>query len=255
MITNQQEPIPVILKGMRNTLDGHRCIKFWLEIFNDRQKYQISFLSDNIELLNWIKSLQANVSLHTTPQESRKFFESRVSEPHWQNIAAAHIASYQIAASSKSSYYWAIDADDIMILGSEKEISQKLVQVEHYVITNKMDGMSADVYYTLLKKHWSFGVAFLKNDLDNIVHLLLNTKIEDVQIRLRNRGLDPSTISIDQYFDYYRDQNTLKLGAYALDGMYFVHPHRGHPIMNQSIYKWSNRMLWEYPLDEDVLYF
>jgi len=86
-----------------------------------------------------------------------------------------------------------------------------------YATESKLDGIFADVYYTYLNKHWSFGISYLKNSLGAIATLIKESDMNLIQDSVRKRNLNPNCISIDQYFDFARATGKLKLKAFALE--------------------------------------
>jgi len=213
------------------------------------------FLTENKSIADFVASKVPDIRVLSTPQQSRIFFQERVTPAGFGRVAGAHLASFQVSSRLPCKYFWTIDADDVFLIGDVPKIRQKISQVEDYVQDNDLDGMSADFYYSYLNKHWSFGIAILRNDLHQVVNLISSTPIASVKSRLQQRGLNPDCVSIDQYFDFLRDSNALKLGVFTFDGCWLVHPNNAVPSLFSHIYNWSGNKVWDLDLDADVITF
>jgi hypothetical protein len=140
---------------------------YWKKIFKDTNKYKVYELTEEDRL----DCIPANKDLYNI----------------FGGIFACHMTSF---LHSTTNYHWAIDAEDIKFEEkfSHEQILNLLQDVEKYTIDNNLDGMSYDMYMSILggedkigpngKKfkdhipHWTFGIAFLKSN-NNILDLIL----------------------------------------------------------------------------------
>jgi hypothetical protein len=246
--------IPVILKGIRESEDSRLCIKNWIQLFSSQpQHYSIYFLTENVSVMHYVKSIKSDVNICQTPKSIRDFLRNKVSSFEWVNNAASHLTCYQIALSTQSNYFWAIDADDMMLLGFSDFILKKLQVVEKIAESGNLDGISADIYYSIYNKHWSFGISFLRNNGNRIAQLISQNNLNEISCRLKERGLNERLISIDQHFDFLRDKEILNLRSFVIDGIYLIHPHNSVPALYKCIYRWTDGKFWDHPLDNDVV--
>lgn len=143
--------------------------EYWKEIFNDTNKYKVYELTEEdrpncIPIAGMLKQ--------------------RIG-----GVFGSHITSF---LHSTTDYHWAIDSEDIKFEEKIKieDIRNLLEKVETCAINNNYDGLSYDMYLTILAgedkegqkpgikfkdiiKHWSFGIAFLKKQPD-IFSLIFN---------------------------------------------------------------------------------
>lgn len=162
--------IEVYLKHRPNKL-GYT--DYWKEVFQNNQKYKIYELTeeDRPDCVYADKNIFKNFG----------------------GVFASHMTSF---LHSTSDFHWAIDAEDIKFEKkySTKDVSNLFSRVEEYAIENNLDGISYDMYLSILGgeskigpsgkqfkehiPHWTFGMAFLKKN-NNILNLIFDRYFEN----------------------------------------------------------------------------
>jgi hypothetical protein len=247
--------IPVVLKMMKSSVDAFRCLSFWQEVFKD-QRYELIYLVDNPGVIDKLKK-DGESRVLVTPEETRQFFRGQVRVTgNFPNVAAAHFATFQIAEGYASELFWNIDADDSIFFDTPHKVLRGLRKVEAFMNEHpEVHGASHDVYYSLLPKHWSFGISLFRKGLSLYLKTLTSQTLEQIQSTLKVRGMDPGVVTIDQYFDNARHEKELNLKAYIFRNTYFSHYNPGMPVFYNNVYKWTDEHVWERELDEEVIRF
>jgi hypothetical protein len=244
---------PVFLKANRVDADTEKCLSFWLSVFRNSKYHQIYFVCDNPQLVESLRT--TGLEILPTDVRASELARRLVGEP-WFNVSAAHFSTFTYAERSKASYFWNIDADDTMFLGLPYQTLTDLLHVEAFSKLHNLDLISLDFYYSLLPKHWSFGVAFCRNSIAEFLQKLSVVTLDRIEESIRARGFPKVSLSIDQLFDYQRHTNSLKIRSFIFNNRMFFHKHPQLPSnLGRCLYRWEEGKLWNQSLDEDVVQF
>lgn len=220
------QKIDVFLKTYDLAPECVKNIKRWISIFSPSDKYTIKIVIPskfNPQANSIFSPLQICNDINLNLPENEKYanFFKKITE--FRNPAIANLTCFKNA---KSSFFWNIDADDThveMNSGNDFELLEKLQKIEKIVEENNYHAASLD-FYRLWNcnnwlDHWSFGVCYMKNDLDTIVENLDKLKIYD-------RGFG---INSDHLLDMIRHQiNSIKIKSFGIRNSVLIHPTFGH---------------------------
>jgi len=191
--------IDVVLKVKDRPYDQMKYLEFWLDTFKNEEKYRVLIWDDTSD--RKVKSLigdfraeivtKKDLSNWNEIQHMVDFSEIALG---WRKAAYAHIAAFYIA---QTQYFWNIDADDMKF---KKPLSEaRLYEIEQYAQNANIFATSWDIYWSKNlafpshPHHWSFGVAFLKRDIDYLS-----------EIMKLSGDLPPWAVNIDVLFEYVK---------------------------------------------------
>lgn len=228
----------VFLKFNRDTRSARICLDQWLKIF---EGYDITIICDLFNLPEFnckrIKDLKTKYKIINTNynlgSKYQHCFGGKQSK-QWERAGSANLTAYHEA--QNSDYFWLIDADDTMFVSSNlNNIKERLKTVENYCIDNLLDGISLDFYREIVNDHWSFGVAFLKSNID----LSLMLSVDTVQAEQ-----DTKVINMDSAFDWLRRKKLYNLESFVLNDTFFQHHVDRQKWLPFGLYYWNDGKLW-----------
>ncbi|WP_342152831.1 hypothetical protein [Methylorubrum sp. SB2] len=166
--------IDVFLKCVKRPFDIHPFVSFWMECFNDPDRYRIVVLDDtglNLKDHYSQYSPSASHSIRDGFNEAHTLFlQSRrpLNLLGWESIA--NLTPF---AQTKSRWFWNIDADDIRPLLSENvnmgHIRSKLQDIENFAEDSGLMAISYDLWASVHYLfdhgyHWTFGICLCRSE-------------------------------------------------------------------------------------------
>jgi hypothetical protein len=234
----------VFLTFNRNDTTSLICLHNWLEIFKE---YEIILVCDLYDVAREPKpSYLSNLSTaFTVINSDYRLGEILPFKSRKRKQASAKLTCFERA--KPNSHFWMVDADDTMFLTRDYNlIREKVKRVEQISLEKNLDGFSLDFYRETNHDHWSFGLSFLKSNIN--FELFKQVTPEDTDV---TPGL---TKNLDSWFDILRRRNILKLESYVFDNVPFQHNVNPMPTPLHGIYMWNNKMLnGNIPLKADVI--
>jgi hypothetical protein len=234
----------VLFTFNRNDTTSLICLQNWLEIFKD---YDITIVCD---LYNVSKdptpAYLANMPFNfTVINTNYKLGEILPFKARKRMQASAKLTCFEQA--KPYSHFWMVDADDTMFLTRDySQVKEKIKRVEKLSLEKDFDGLSLDFYRETNHDHWSFGLSFLKSNIN--FDLFKQVTPEDTDV---TPGL---TKNLDSWFDILRRRKILKLESYVFDNIPFQHNVNPMSAPMHGIYLWNNRILNGVgPLKSDVI--
>jgi hypothetical protein len=180
-------------------------LDFWLEAFEDKEKYDIFIYNENIENLpvkyNEYRILNKDEIINSSEDCARINGLTKTTpwiDDKWRGACAALSLPYWYLKNYE--YCFGIDADDL-ILDCGDKIDYFLDKIEEVIVGSNLPVLSSDIYYSTPNNSWSFGITFANIEkFKKIIEKSLNLKTYEPGWA---RNLD---FQIDQYFKLIEQQ-------------------------------------------------
>lgn len=241
--------IDVVLKVKDRPYDQMKYLGFWLETFKNEEKYRVLIWDDtkNKKVKSLIGDLRAEVVTEkdlSNWDAIKGMVDTSEVALGWRKAAYAHIATFHIA---QTPYFWNIDADDMKF---KKPLSEtRLYEIEQYAQNANIFATSWDVYWSQNLAfpshlhHWSFGVAFLKRDIEYLPKVM----------KLKGE-VPPWAVNIDVLFEYVKPHRAVQ--SFVFDNE-LLHEGQCSKYKNGKVYvrHRPNKPWMQYPVFRDVITF
>lgn len=165
--------IDVFLKCVKRPFDIHPFISFWMECFNDPDRYRIVILDDTgLNLAEHYSqySIGASCSIREGMNEALAFFSQ--SRRPLNLLGWESVANLTPFAQTESQWFWNIDADDIRPILNDKvnmdDVRSKLRDIENFAEDSDLMAISYDLWasaHYLFDHgyHWTFGICLCRS--------------------------------------------------------------------------------------------
>lgn len=148
--------------------------------------------------------------------------------PKWWNAAFAHLTTFQHAQNNDIDCFWNIDADDVVFMHPTDKCVEMLETIQDYADKNEGDAYSLDMWRSRnAGLHWSFGVSYIKNNVDWIKLLKEN----------HNKKSLIKGDNIDWLFTCFKENNLAKLETFCFNNAYLYH-------FEDGFLNWQNDLLF-----------
>lgn len=198
------------------------CIQHWVNIIGSDAN--IVFVCDNPilkrDILKYVAFHSENFSFIPSLRRLTQPISKWIGTKFWKKATDAHLTTFIHAELNKVNCYWAIDADDTMILQSPDVVKDMLCQVETYAKKNRVDIFSLDMWRSRTKgKHWSFGVVYVNNNQRILDYARTNASLDWTE---SFKKLDVA-FNLDWYVNYLSNSKRIIAKTFYFDNYYFIH--------------------------------
>lgn len=221
------------LKVNRDSDYTIKSLRHWINICTSCAKPYV-IICDNQTLLNKInreiKFTKYFLGIQPSYKQELGDMLKNIVQPYWLNCAIAHLSTFYYATKNGYNNFWNIDADDTMFCIEANIAANILIEAKEYADSNNIDCFSLDMWASKTRGvHWSFGITYIKNDIDYF-DILNNIK----DMRWTYDYLDYSNaFNLDWLFTHLGNIGTINTQSFYIEDVYFVH--WGSFVLNPSV--------------------
>ena len=227
------------------------CIQHWVNIIGSDAN--IVFVCDNPTLqhdvLKYIAFPSENYSFIPSLRRLTRPISKWIGTKWWKKATDAHLTTFIHAELNKVNSYWAIDADDTMILQSPEAVKAMLCQVETYAKMKRVDIFSLDMWRSRTKgQHWSLGIVYVNDNKKVLDCARANRSLDWIE---SFKHLDVA-FNFDWFVNYLNNNHFISAKTFYFESYYFIH--WGNFLRNcigSSICYWSEGNIY-FPVMRDV---
>ena len=224
-INNVKNDKPVFyLKINRNDNYTFINLQHWLDII-----YEIDadfyIICDNDKLqsnvLKRVEFRDSNIKfIKSCKNKKTKKCIKNIATKLWTKAAYAHLTTFYHARQNGIKEFWNIDADDTCFCLQPKVCAKALTEVEAYARKNDISAFSLDMWRSRTKgKHWSFGVTFIRENVDYLNILEQNSDFKWMETY---KNYDTNW-NLDWFFTYLKDFRNVKIETFYIENSIFFH--------------------------------
>lgn len=241
----KENKVVFYLKVNRNDNYTFINLQHWLEIIYELGA-DFYIICDNDKLQNKIlKNLVFKDSdikfLKSCKNRKLKKCIKNIATKCWKKAAFAHLTSFYHAKINGFEEFWNIDADDTMLCMSPQICASAFTHIQDYAREKDISVFSLDMWRSRTKgKHWSFGAAFVRQNVDYLDMLEQNT---DFSWKDSYKNYDINW-NVDWFFTYLKDFKKFSIETFYIENCMFFHC--GDMIFNvigSGVYFWHDGVL------------
>ncbi len=257
-MVNETKPF-FYLKINRNDKLGLECINHWMEIVQHLD-CEFCFVCDNDGLKEKIKK-QYGLSDSRFIYSYREQLEPLVngiipfgviSTHNWTNIASALLTPILHSKINGIDRYWNIDADDTFLYIDVKKRCEILKHAERIAEEENFDMLSLDMWHSQCNgKHWTFGVAYIRNEKD-FLDILEKNKSLLTKIYKSGEVSRRLPKNLDGIFTNLHIERLIRINSFYPENVFFRHVrkinywHHGKIIYTKPILNdWTRPIYWD----------
>lgn len=215
--------LPVVyLKANKDEYYSLQCIQKWLDVVNGGG-YDYYFVCDNklleSKILRKCIFTDGNIKFLRSKRHKLKRTAQHLYTGIWEYATYAHLTPFWHAKKHGTKCHWDIDADDTLFMAPAQLVTEALGKVERIAEADSLSAATLDMWYSkLLSRHWTFGVAYIRDTVDYL-GVFANQKSDDWVSCMSIESM----YNIDWYMTYLKEHRGFKHGVFYIDSCYFVH--------------------------------
>ena len=199
------------------------CIQHWVNAVSS-DKTELVFVCDNknllMNVLRYIKFQNSNIRFIPSLRRQLRYCIKTISTRYWAKATFAHLTPFADANKFQVNNFWAIDADDTMLLMPPECVKDLLVSAENIAKENNIDLFSLDMWKSRTHgQHWSLGVVYIRKAKQIFQHVQNNKNTNWMKTY---KDVDVN-FNLDWFCNYLAYTGKIKISTFYPEGCHFIH--------------------------------